>query len=114
MRTILLPVMIAVVGCASQSSALKKPDSPSARQLAAIAELEDRRALGALPELAATAEDETIADTTRAPGPKAVKTVKARYSRPWLLHGSVGPSCAVAQFDQGKLTVWTHTQGVYP
>jgi CO/xanthine dehydrogenase Mo-binding subunit len=64
--------------------------------------------------LAATAEDETIADTTRAPGPKAVKTVKARYSRPWLLHGSVGPSCAVAQFDQGKLTVWTHTQGVYP
>ena len=64
--------------------------------------------------LASRSEDETILDTTRTPGPAAAKRVKARYSRPWLLHGSIGPSCAVAQFQDGKLTVWTHTQGVYP
>ena len=64
--------------------------------------------------MASPTEDETILDTTRTPGPAAVKQVKARYSRPWLLHGSIGPSCAVAQFEGGKLTVWTHTQGVYP
>jgi nicotinate dehydrogenase subunit B len=64
--------------------------------------------------LASPSEDETILDTTRTSGPSPAKQVKARYSRPWLLHGSIGPSCAVAQYDGGKLTVWTHTQGVYP
>jgi CO/xanthine dehydrogenase Mo-binding subunit len=63
---------------------------------------------------ASPSEDETILDTTRTPGPAAAKQVKARYSRPWLLHGSIGPSCAVAQFQDGKLTVWTHSQGVFP
>ncbi|GAB2909288.1 xanthine dehydrogenase family protein molybdopterin-binding subunit [Paraburkholderia jirisanensis] len=44
----------------------------------------------------------------------AVRTLEARYSKPYMTHGSIGPSCAVAQFDNGALTVWTHTQGVYP
>ena len=26
----------------------------------------------------------------------------------------MAPSCAVAQFKDGKLTVWTHSQGVFP
>jgi CO/xanthine dehydrogenase Mo-binding subunit len=30
------------------------------------------------------------------------------------MHGSIGPSCAVAQFENGQLTVWTHSQGVFP
>jgi CO/xanthine dehydrogenase Mo-binding subunit len=64
--------------------------------------------------IASPSEDEVILDTTKTPGSAPVKQVKARYSRPWLLHGSIGPSCAVAQYDGGKLTVWTHTQGVYP
>jgi CO/xanthine dehydrogenase Mo-binding subunit len=64
--------------------------------------------------LASPSEDEVILDTTKTPGPAPVKQVKARYSRPWLLHASIGPSCAVAQYDGGKLTVWTHTQGVFP
>jgi CO/xanthine dehydrogenase Mo-binding subunit len=64
--------------------------------------------------LASATEDETILDNTKTPGPKEVKTVRARYSRPWLLHGSVGPSCAVAHLEGDKLTVWTHTQGAYP
>ncbi len=45
----------------------------------------------------------------------AAKTLHARFTKPFLAHGSIGPSCAVAQFDaEGKLTVWTHTQGVFP
>jgi CO/xanthine dehydrogenase Mo-binding subunit len=36
------------------------------------------------------------------------------YSRPYIAHGSIGPSCAVAWFEDGRLTVWTHAQGVYP
>jgi nicotinate dehydrogenase subunit B len=42
------------------------------------------------------------------------KTVEATYTRPYQSHGSIGPSCAVAQFVDGAMTVWTHTQGVYP
>ena len=42
------------------------------------------------------------------------KTLEATYTRPYQLHGSIGPSCAVAQFTDGLMTVWTHTQGVYP
>ncbi|KRR00090.1 xanthine dehydrogenase family protein molybdopterin-binding subunit [Bradyrhizobium valentinum] len=42
------------------------------------------------------------------------KTIEAIYTRPYQLHGSVGPSCAVAQLVDDAMTVWTHTQGVYP
>lgn len=37
----------------------------------------------------------------------------ATYSKPFQAHGSMAPSCAVALRDEG-LTIWTHTQGVYP
>src|SRR6266436_597001 len=48
--------------------------------------------------------------------PSAVgqKTIEATYTRPYQAHGSIGPSCAVAQWVDGAMTVWTHTQGVYP
>jgi CO/xanthine dehydrogenase Mo-binding subunit len=35
-------------------------------------------------------------------------------SRPYLGHGSIGPSAAVAQWADDRLTVWTHAQGPYP
>src|SRR5271168_1416846 len=47
-------------------------------------------------------------------GAVATKSIEATYTRPYLSHGSIGPSCAVAQFENGAVTVWTHTQGVYP
>lgn len=42
------------------------------------------------------------------------RTFDARVSRRYLAHASIGPSCAVAQLENGRLTVWSHTQGVYP
>jgi CO/xanthine dehydrogenase Mo-binding subunit/aerobic-type carbon monoxide dehydrogenase small subunit (CoxS/CutS family) len=44
----------------------------------------------------------------------AAKTLTATYHRPYHMHASLGPSAAVAQWNNGKLTVWTHNQGVYP
>jgi len=41
-------------------------------------------------------------------------TLEATYRRPYQMHGAIGPSCAVAHFQDGGLTVWTHSQGVYP
>jgi len=51
------------------------------------------------------------------PGPLApadAHTLRARYSRPCLMHGSIGPSCAVALWEDDSVTVWTHSQGVHP
>jgi nicotinate dehydrogenase subunit B len=48
------------------------------------------------------------------PSAAGQKTIEATYTRPYQAHGSIGPSCAVAQFTDGEMTVWTHTQGVYP
>jgi nicotinate dehydrogenase subunit B len=62
---------------------------------------------------AAASQDEVIFQGKAAPAP-AAKTLRVRYTKPWLLHGSIGPSCAVAHFQDGAMTVWTHTQGVYP
>jgi nicotinate dehydrogenase subunit B len=48
------------------------------------------------------------------PSATGQKTIEATYTRPYQSHGSIGPSCAVAQSVDGVMTVWTHTQGVYP
>jgi CO/xanthine dehydrogenase Mo-binding subunit len=40
--------------------------------------------------------------------------VAATYRRPYQMHASIGPSCAVALRKDDELTVWTHSQGVYP
>jgi CO/xanthine dehydrogenase Mo-binding subunit len=46
--------------------------------------------------------------------PGASRTVRATYTRPFTLHGSIGPSAAVAQWSDGRLEVWSSTQGVFP
>jgi CO/xanthine dehydrogenase Mo-binding subunit len=48
------------------------------------------------------------------PSTTGQKTIEATYTRPYQAHGSIGPSCAIAQLINGAMTVWTHTQGVYP
>ena len=48
------------------------------------------------------------------PSAAGAKPIEATYVRPYQSHGSIGPSCAVAQQADGVMTVWTHTQGVYP
>jgi len=59
------------------------------------------------------AQDITVENKKSAAAP-AVLTLKNRYTKQYVLHGSIGPSCAVAHLADGHLTVWTHTQGVFP
>jgi CO/xanthine dehydrogenase Mo-binding subunit len=42
------------------------------------------------------------------------RTLEAVYTKPYMAHGSIGPSCALAEFKDGRMTVWTHSQGVFP
>jgi nicotinate dehydrogenase subunit B len=86
--------------------------------LAAAAKWQETASLPKQDDLAAVltglpSQDSTIFERS---DPAAVgrKTIEASYTRPYQSHGSIGPSCAVAQFADGAMTVWTHTQGVYP
>jgi nicotinate dehydrogenase subunit B len=35
------------------------------------------------------------------------------YSRPYIAHASIAPSCALAQWVNGRLAVWTHSQSIF-
>jgi CO/xanthine dehydrogenase Mo-binding subunit len=71
--------------------------------------------------LSQPAESCLVADGTAVTDPippiaapaNAVQTLQATYHRPYHMHASLGPSAAVAQWVDGKLTVWNHTQGVF-
>ena len=43
----------------------------------------------------------------------AAVTLDARYERPYQMHASLGPSAAMAEFDDGRLTILSHSQGIY-
>jgi nicotinate dehydrogenase subunit B len=46
-------------------------------------------------------------------GSGAVRRVRATYSRPFLAHAAMAPSCGVARFDASAVTVWSHSQGIF-
>ncbi|GAB3772337.1 xanthine dehydrogenase family protein molybdopterin-binding subunit [Ramlibacter monticola] len=63
----------------------------------------------------ARAQTGVVSEKTAAAAlPAAATTVNAEYTRPYQAHASIGPSCAVAQWEEGRLQVWTHSQGVFP
>jgi CO/xanthine dehydrogenase Mo-binding subunit len=45
---------------------------------------------------------------------QAASVLKATYCHPYQAHGSVGASCAVADVQADRATVWSPTQSVYP
>ncbi|HEX4238192.1 MAG TPA: molybdopterin cofactor-binding domain-containing protein [Xanthobacteraceae bacterium] len=45
---------------------------------------------------------------------RGLQSYEAVYTRGHLAHASIAPSCALALYRDGHLTVWTHCQGVYP
>ena len=55
---------------------------------------------------------------TNTPAPAGVSgdtfSLKARYTRPYVAHASMAPSCAIALFKDGQLTIRSHGQGMHP
>lgn len=43
----------------------------------------------------------------------AVTRASAVYTRGFLAHASIGPSCAIGLFEGGSYTIWTHSQSVF-
>jgi CO/xanthine dehydrogenase Mo-binding subunit len=58
-------------------------------------------------------ESTVIDKRTAAAGGAATKTIRQQYTRPYIAHASIAPSCAMAQWSGDRVHVWTHSQGVY-
>src|SRR5207245_1919941 len=58
-------------------------------------------------------KDRVIESGAPRPSGNAARMLEATYSRPCIAHASLAPSCALGNFTDGRLTVWTHAQGVY-
>jgi CO/xanthine dehydrogenase Mo-binding subunit len=44
----------------------------------------------------------------------ASQRLSAAYSRPFLAHASIGPSCAVARSQGGAIEIWSQSQSIHP
>ena len=44
----------------------------------------------------------------------SLRRFAATYSKPYIAHASIGPSCALARCVGGRFTVWSHAQGPHP
>ncbi len=105
------------------------------REEQAIAALERARAAAsweftaALPAAAEIYRDlrakpalsQRIVDGVAAAGPppaqppraEGARRLSASYKRPFQMHGSLGPAAALALWQDGKLTVWSHSQAAF-
>ena len=58
-------------------------------------------------------KDEVLQNIGNTAAPAAGKKLSATYDFAIHTHGSIGPSCAVAEVKDGKVTVWTASQGTH-
>jgi nicotinate dehydrogenase subunit B len=59
-------------------------------------------------------QDSVVSQKQAMSVPGGARTLEATYTKPYIAHASIGPSCAVADVKDGKVSVWSHTQGVFP
>jgi nicotinate dehydrogenase subunit B len=52
-------------------------------------------------------------DARRSADADIAQTLKAGFSKPYIAHASMAPSCALARWDGQQLAVWSHSQGIY-
>ncbi|HYI29014.1 MAG TPA: molybdopterin cofactor-binding domain-containing protein [Bradyrhizobium sp.] len=65
--------------------------------------------------LKAQPSEPTVVDVRTASATSgATRTIRRQYTRPYIAHASIAPSCAMAQWTaEDRVHVWTHSQGVY-
>ena len=116
-----LPGVVAVVRDGSFVGVLAEREETALQALEKLRPAASWKESDTLPE-AATLGDwlkaqpaETQLISERGPGTAegAALTRRARYTRPYLAHASIAPSCALAQWDAGRLHIWSHSQGIY-
>jgi nicotinate dehydrogenase subunit B len=64
--------------------------------------------------VSAQADTSVLAVKEDSAPPPSARSHSARYHRPYLAHGAIGPSAAAALVGaDGRLEVWSHSQGVH-
>jgi nicotinate dehydrogenase subunit B len=116
-----LPGVLKIVRDGSYLAVIAEKEFQAIKAMEALAEAaqwDEQAKLAEYPALfdwlqTTKAQDVPILDTKTTPEP-GTRTIEAKFTRPYQMHGSIGPSCAVGQFQEGKLTLWVHNQGAYP
>jgi CO/xanthine dehydrogenase Mo-binding subunit len=117
-----MPGVVAVVRDGSFVGVVAEREDQAIRALNRVKRIARWEERGGLPEstdprflLKETTEDEVISEKSdKAAAARAARTLEAEYTRPYIAHATIGPSCALAACDDGRYTIWTHSQGVYP
>jgi CO/xanthine dehydrogenase Mo-binding subunit len=116
-----MPGVVAVVRDGSFLGVVAEREEQAIKASVALAETAKWKAGPPLPDptgiydrLLALPTDDKVVSEKAAASPAGAKIVEATYRKPYMAHASIGPSCAVAEMSDGKLTVWTHSQGVFP
>jgi CO/xanthine dehydrogenase Mo-binding subunit len=117
-----LPPGVVTVRDGSFLGVVAETDRQALRAARLVAQAARWRVTDSLPDdrdlkgflLSAPAEDSTV-ETCRDAAAAATATTSrtAEYTRPFLAHASVAPSCAIARWDGTAVTVWSHTQGPF-
>jgi nicotinate dehydrogenase subunit B len=55
-----------------------------------------------------------VSEKSSASAAPVARRLEATFTKRYVAHASIGPSCAVAEWKEEKLRVWSHSQGVYP
>jgi len=116
-----LPGVVAVVRDGSFVGVLAEREEVALKALDALRQGAAWREAETLPDASALgdwlkaqpAETQVIDERGVSAAAGAAQTRRARYTRPYVAHASIAPSCAVAQWDAGRLRVWSHSQGIY-
>ena len=58
-------------------------------------------------------EDELLSDVSEPLRHQPSHSLQATFTRPYLAHASIGPSCALALATSEHLEVWSHSQSIY-
>jgi CO/xanthine dehydrogenase Mo-binding subunit len=116
-----IPGLLAVVRDGSFLGVIAEREEQAVKARALLAEAAQWKGGPALPDPAGIfahlkslpTKVETIG-VKQATAPASAKVLEATYTKPYTAHASIGPSAAVAELRDGKFTVWTHSQGVFP
>jgi nicotinate dehydrogenase subunit B len=116
-----IPGLIAIVRDGNFAGVVSETEHGAEAALAALRKGATWSAGDALPDendLAAFLKtqpvESTVIDTRTAAVPsRTAQTLRRQYTRPYIAHASIAPSCAMAQWNGDRVHVWTHSQGVY-
>jgi CO/xanthine dehydrogenase Mo-binding subunit len=116
-----LPGVVAVVQENNFIGVVAAREEQAVRAVQAVAKLAVWQEVDDLPDAAALpdwlhaqpVEAEVLRDFSTA-GTHTAPRHCARYTRPYLAHASIGPSCALAWWRDDLLEVWSHSQAIFP